>query len=127
MRSINEPRVDDLDIDDLVPWARVVRAIAFGRARLRFLRPLLRSLLTPIVHRRLSVLSQDPIRSIQAVGEASRREALTSLYASVLQTCIRKSIWACWRGGVWLGGVGPPRGWEGAGPPLACYLEQERH
>jgi len=97
MRSINEPRVDDLDIDDLVPWARVVRAIAFGRARLRFLRPLLRSLLTPIVHRRLSVLSQDPIRSIQAVGEASRREALTSLYASVLQTCIRKSIWACWR------------------------------
>src|SRR5262249_60806268 len=98
MRSINEPRVDDLDIDDLVPWARVVRAIAFGRARLRFLRPLLRSLLTPIVHRRLSVLSQDPIRSIQAVGEALRRGGLKSLEAFVLPTWIRKASWGCWRG-----------------------------
>src|SRR5262245_26503531 len=98
MRLIDETRVDDLDIDNLVPWARAARVAAFGWARLRFLQASVRRWLTPIIRRRLSTLSDDPVRSVRAVGEARRSDTLAGLYASGLQRCIRGASWGCWPG-----------------------------
>jgi hypothetical protein len=107
-------QIKDTDIGNLAPWGHVARWAIACLAWLRLPQSSLRRLLTPLMHRRLSALSQDPVSLIQIVAEAQRKERLAGLYASALQKCIRGEAWDCWADAFRLDNFGSERECEKA-------------